>query len=131
VLSREAAVKVTVHLPGPLVPLTDGAANVTLEVPGGTVGDVLTVLFAQHSRLRDRIVDELGHVRPHVNLFVDRESIRHLGGLEAPIHDGATLSVIAAVSGGSSPSLHRSVRVTRPALPPAPRPRETAGSARR
>ena len=102
--------KVTVHLPGPLVPLTEGTSNVVLDVPGGTVGDALTVLFAQFPRLRDRIVDELGAVRPHVNLFVDRESIRHLGGLEAAVHDGATLSVIAAVSGGSSPPLHRSVR---------------------
>jgi sulfur-carrier protein len=102
--------KATVHLPGPLVPLSDGAATVDLEVTGGSVQDVLTALFARFPRLRDRIVDELGRVRPHVNLFVDRESIRHSGGLDTPMPDGATLSVIAAVSGGSSPTLHGSVR---------------------
>ena len=109
-MPREAALKVTVHVPGPLLPSSDGAASVVLEVTGATVQDVLTALFAQHPRLRDRIVDELGQVRPHVNLFVDRESIRHLGGLQAPMPDGATLSIIAAVSGGSSPFLHGSVR---------------------
>ena len=114
--------KVTVSLPGPLLPSSDGASQVVLEVPGHTVADVLTVLFARHPRLRDRIVDERGAVRPHVNLFVDRESIRHTGGLETPAHDGATLSVIAAVSGGCS--------LTRPPSPPARRPRESAGSAR-
>ena len=105
-MSLEAVLKVTVHLPGPLLPLADGASSLPLEVAGRTVQDVLSALFTQHPRLRDRIVDELGRVRPHVNLFVDRESIRHLGGLEAPVPDGATLSVIAAVSGGSSPALH-------------------------
>ena len=92
--------KVTVDLPGPLVPLSDGASTIVLEVPGTTVADVLSALFLRHPRLRDRILDELGRVRPHVNLFVDRESIRHSGGLAAPLPDGATLSVIAAVSGG-------------------------------
>jgi molybdopterin synthase sulfur carrier subunit len=92
--------RVTVHLPGPLVPLSEGASTVTLDAAGATVGEALTALFARHPRLRDRIVDEQGKVRPHVNLFVDQESIRHTGGLETPVPDGATLSVIAAVSGG-------------------------------
>lgn len=92
------------------MPLSDGAATVALEITGSTVQDVLDALFARHPRLRDRIVDERGIVRPHVNLFVDRESIRHTGGLASPMPDGSTLSVIAAVSGGSSPNLHGSVR---------------------
>jgi sulfur-carrier protein len=107
---REAVLKATVHLPGPLVPLSDGVPTVELEVSGGTVQDVLNALFARFPRLRDRIVDERGTVRPHVNLFVDRESTRHTGGLETPMPEGATLSVIAAVSGGSSPTLHGSLR---------------------
>jgi molybdopterin converting factor small subunit len=90
--------------------LSDGVPTVELDVHGGTVRDVLNALFARFPRLRDRIVDERGTVRPHVNLFVFRESIRHTGGLETPVPDGGTLSVIAAVSGGSSPSLHGSVR---------------------
>ena len=92
------------------MPLSDGATSVALEVAGGTVQEVLSALFTRHPRLRDRIVDELGRVRPHVNLFVDRESIRHTGGLETPVPEGATLSVIAAVSGGSSSPLHGTVR---------------------
>jgi molybdopterin converting factor small subunit len=39
-------------------------------------------------------------VRRHVNLFVDRESIRDTGGLDTPLAPGAVLSVIPAVSGG-------------------------------
>ncbi len=91
--------RVRVHLPGPLLPFCDGQGTVELE-GGRTVEDVLAALWAVHPRLRDRIVDEQGRVRPHVNLFVDRHSIRQTGGLQTPVATGAVLSVIPAVSGG-------------------------------
>lgn len=96
--------KVLVHLPGPLVALAGGAARVEVEAARGTVGDALGALFALHPRLRLRIVDELGRVRPHVNVFVGPDSIRDEGGLDRAVPEGATLSVIAAVSGGSQGS---------------------------
>jgi molybdopterin converting factor small subunit len=48
----------------------------------------------------DRIMDEQGVVRRHVNIFVDGENIRFLDGLASPAKDGATIVVLAAVSGG-------------------------------
>jgi molybdopterin synthase sulfur carrier subunit len=92
--------RVVVRLPGPLLPLSDGNSVVVLELAGATAGDALGALFARHPRLRDRIVDEQGRVRRHVNVFVDEESIRHTGGLDTPLPEGATVSVIPAVSGG-------------------------------
>jgi len=93
-------VKLTVQLPGPLLALSEGRGALDLEVEGATVQDALTALWAVYPRLRDRILDDQGRVRRHVNLFLDRESIRHTGGLASPLRDGATLSVIPAVSGG-------------------------------
>ena len=91
---------VTVNLPGPLVPIAEGAGVVELALDGDTVADVLGALFARHPRLRDRIVDEQGRVRPHVNVFVDRASIRRTGGLLTKLADRCIVSVIPAVSGG-------------------------------
>jgi molybdopterin converting factor small subunit len=48
----------------------------------------------------ERILDEQGAVRPHVNVFVARTSIRETGGLETPLRDGEEVFVIPAVSGG-------------------------------
>jgi len=45
-------------------------------------------------------MDEQGEIRRHVNIFVDGENIRFLDGLGTPTRDGATIFVIAAVSGG-------------------------------
>jgi molybdopterin converting factor small subunit len=91
---------ITVHLPGPLSAYAGGARRVVLSSSPGSVGEALAQLTALHPGVRDRVLDEQGRVRPHVNLFVDRESVRHTGGLETPLPAGATLSIIPAVSGG-------------------------------
>jgi molybdopterin converting factor small subunit len=45
-------------------------------------------------------MDERGEVRPHVNVFVDGQSIRFLGGLATPLSEKNTILIVAAVSGG-------------------------------
>jgi molybdopterin converting factor small subunit len=46
------------------------------------------------------VLTELGEVRPHVNIFVDDRNIRDSGGLGAPVHDGAEIYILPAISGG-------------------------------
>jgi molybdopterin converting factor small subunit len=87
---------VVVHLPGPLTPYSGGQARMTLESPR-TVGEALRAL---PPGVRDRVMDEQGKVRPHVNVFVGADSIRDTGGLETPLAAEAELHIIAAVSGG-------------------------------
>lgn len=45
-------------------------------------------------------MDERGNIRRHVNVFVNGENIRFLEGLATPVEGNATITVIAAVSGG-------------------------------
>jgi molybdopterin converting factor small subunit len=45
-------------------------------------------------------MDERGDVRRHVNLFVNGENVRFLNGLSTAVPNGATIFVLAAVSGG-------------------------------
>jgi molybdopterin converting factor small subunit len=85
-----------VHLPGPLVPYAGGQARLSLPAPR-TVGEALQALPAG---VRDRVMDEQGRVRPHVNVFVGPDSIRETGGLDTPLGPEAELHIIAAVSGG-------------------------------
>ncbi len=91
---------VRVTLPAALTEFTGGRAVV--EIPGApaSVGDILAGLGAAHPGVRDRLVTERGDLRPHVNIFVDGENIRFLGGLNAPVRDGAEVVVLPAVSGG-------------------------------
>jgi len=93
-------VSVVVQIPGPLRPQAQGRREVTLEGRPLTVGEALASLWALHPPLRDRVLDERGQVRPHVNVFVGAESIRDGGGLAMPITETCVIAIIPAVSGG-------------------------------
>ncbi|HEX6532969.1 MAG TPA: MoaD/ThiS family protein [Gemmatimonadaceae bacterium] len=91
---------ITVELPRALTPYSPTGTVVTLPGPCATVGDALAALAAQAPGVVDRVMDERGAVRQHVNVFVDDASIRFLDGLATPVPDGSHIFIVAAVSGG-------------------------------
>lgn len=91
---------VTFHIPGALRELTGGHARVKIEAEPKVLDEALKVLWARYPAIRDRIANEQGHIREHINVFVGNEDIRYTGGLATPIPAGAEISIIAAVSGG-------------------------------
>jgi molybdopterin synthase sulfur carrier subunit len=93
-------VPLTFHIPGYLRPFTGGQSRVRIDASPATVGEALRALWTVHPGVRDRVVDEQGVVRPHVNVFVGTESIRYTGGLATPVRDGDEVSIVPAVSGG-------------------------------
>jgi molybdopterin synthase sulfur carrier subunit len=91
----------TLHLPAALSAHAGGRRRVEVAVPGpGTVAALLDAAGRDHPGVRQRVLDELGGLRPHVNVFVNGESIRYLDGLATPVGDGDEVWVVAAVSGG-------------------------------
>lgn len=91
---------ITVELPKALCSYADENSSLVLDQSYKTVGDALLALREKSPAALDRIMDEQGTVRRHVNIFVDGENIRFLDGLASPAKDGATIVVLAAVSGG-------------------------------
>lgn len=91
---------ITVELPKALCSYADEKSSLVLDEPCKTVGDALAALGRRSPGALDRIMDEQGTIRRHVNIFVDGENIRFLDGLSTPAGDGATILVLAAVSGG-------------------------------
>ncbi len=89
---------ISVRIPTQLRPLAGGQS--TVAVDGSTVGEALKSLEAAHPGFEDRLFDETGKLRRFVNVFVAEEDIRFLDGLETPVADGATLSIVPAVAGG-------------------------------
>ena len=92
---------ITFHLTGPLRSWAGGASEVTLDASPADVRGALAALFTVHPGLRDRITNETGEVRVHVNVFVDGEAIKFTGGMSTPLRERAELHVMRAVSGGS------------------------------
>ena len=89
---------VKVRIPTQLRSLTGGAAEVTAS--GDSVTGVIASLEASHPGIRERLVDESGGIRRFVNLYLNDEDVRFLGGADTPVPEGATLSIIPAVAGG-------------------------------
>ena len=88
----------TIRIPTQLRTLTGGSGSV--EVDGSTVAEVLKALDAAHPGFADRLFDDGGALRRFVNVFVADEDIRFLEGLETPVDDRTTVSIIPAVAGG-------------------------------
>ncbi|HVE80391.1 MAG TPA: MoaD/ThiS family protein [Gemmatimonadaceae bacterium] len=91
---------IVVELPRALQPYAAASTVVVLNEPCATVGDALAALGSRCPGVLDRIVDERGDVRAHVNVFVGDESIRFLDGLATPLSGNSAVTIVAAVSGG-------------------------------
>jgi MoaD family protein len=89
---------IEVRIPTILRTYTGGEKAVAGD--GGTLADVLVDLDSRHPGLRDRIVDEKG-LRRFVNVYVNDEDVRFMGGLETAVKDGDTVTVLPAVAGGA------------------------------
>ena len=90
----------TIHIPGALREFTAGRAKVEIAFSRGTVADVLSALWNLYPGVRDRVVNEQGQIRQHINIFIGNENIRYSGGLTSPVSEGAEISIVPAVSGG-------------------------------
>ena len=89
---------IEVRIPTILRSYTGGAKAV--EGSGATLDELLNNLDAAHGGLRERLVDG-EKLRRFVNVYLNDEDVRFRGGLETPVKDGDTVTVLPAVAGGS------------------------------
>ena len=86
-------------IPTPLRPFTDKQESV--ELSGGTVGEILKQLTSRFEGLRKHLYTDDGKLRSFVNVYVNDEDIRYLQREHTPIKDGDTVSIIPSVAGGA------------------------------
>jgi molybdopterin converting factor small subunit len=91
-----------VHIPSALRKWSDGHDVVELTAGGSmTAADVIEALARNYPGLRDRVLNEQGELRRHVNIFIDGENARFLGGLAAAVATDSEVWIHPALSGGS------------------------------
>ena len=90
---------IEVRIPTILRTYTDGAKQV--EGAGSTLGELIEDINGRYSGLGDRLVAD-GGLRRFVNVYLNDEDVRFLGGLETPVKDGDTVTVLPAVAGGAA-----------------------------
>jgi molybdopterin synthase sulfur carrier subunit len=89
---------IEVRIPTILRMYTDGAKQV--QGSGATLAELITDIEARHGGLQDRLVDG-GNLRRFVNVYLNDEDVRFLAGLQTPVKDGDTVTVLPAVAGGA------------------------------
>ena len=92
---------ITFQIAGYLTEFTGGRAEIVVDGPSATVGEALQKLWSVHAGLRDRVLTEQGHVRPHVNVFVNSEVVRRDQVLQNEISGDTEICIMPAVSGGA------------------------------
>jgi molybdopterin converting factor small subunit len=103
----------TIRIPTPLRPYSGGNAAVT--VSGETVGEALADLTSRHPELRAHLF-EGRDLRSFVNVYLNKEDIRHLNGADTAIEDTDTLMIIPSIAGGGAAVEASSRRVDQSAL---------------
>ena len=88
---------IEVRIPTILRTYTDGETSVTGE--GTNLSALIDDLESKHAGLQDRLLDN-GDLRRFVNVYVNDEDVRFIGGLEAALSDGDQVVVLPAVAGG-------------------------------
>lgn len=89
----------TVYLSGHLKAFSRGEMQVSVDGDFATVGEVLETLWKRHPALRDRILNEQGELRRHVNIFSGGRDIKRFNGLDTSLVSDE-LHIFNAVSGG-------------------------------
>jgi len=72
----------------------------SVMVAGRTVREIIDALESDFPGLRFNLCYETGELRPYVNIFLERENIRYLSGLDTPVSAGATIHILQSVAGG-------------------------------
>jgi len=71
-----------------------------IDTPGHTLRAALEDAFAENARLRGYILDEQGHLRKNVAVFIDGSRVRDHVALSDPLLPGSQVYVLQALSGG-------------------------------
>jgi len=90
---------VTIRIPALWRSAVEGARQV--ELPTGSLADVLKALVERFPSLGTYLFDEKGEVQNAINLFVNQEHVRFRGGLSVPLQDGDEVYIGPMISGGN------------------------------
>jgi hypothetical protein len=70
------------------------------DVSGATVAQALEAVFAEAPQVREYVLDEHGHVRKHVAIYVDGQRIADRERLTDAVGPASEVYVLQALSGG-------------------------------
>ena len=90
---------VEVRIPTILRKYTGGEKAVTAD--GETVRELVADLDRRYPGISSQLLNGDGGLHRFVNVYVNDEDVRFLGGLDAKVEEGDVVAILPAVAGGS------------------------------
>jgi len=84
----------------PTILRTHTGGKKLVEGKGETLAELFDNVDAEHTGLKGRIVTDEGTLHRFVNVYINDEDVRFIGGLEAKLSDGDSITILPAVAGG-------------------------------
>lgn len=88
---------IEVRIPTILRPFTQDQKKVSAS--GSTLSGVIIDLDLQYPGISERLLEN-GSLRRFINIYINDEDVRFMGGLEAPTKPGDSITILPAVAGG-------------------------------
>ncbi|HXW91087.1 MAG TPA: MoaD/ThiS family protein [Terriglobales bacterium] len=93
---------ITVEIPTALRRHTGGTARVSCSPTN--LGELLAMLGQQFPELQPHLRDDAGQIRRFLNIYVNEEDIRFLGGNSYTFQEGDEVLLVPSIAGGTAPS---------------------------
>ena len=71
-----------------------------VELDGKTIRELVDALVAKYPPLKQQLLDEGGDLNRFVNVYVNGQDVRYLGGLDTPVTDRDEVRLLPAMAGG-------------------------------
>jgi molybdopterin converting factor small subunit len=99
-LSKEKSnMPVTIEIPTAFRRFTAGAPKV--DCSATTIAEALTELTARFPELSRHVRDDSGQIRQFLNVYLNEEDIRFLGGESCCVKEGDRVLLVPSIAGGS------------------------------
>ncbi len=73
-----------------------------LEADGSTIAELIADIEARYPGFRAQVADESGELHRFVNVYLNDEDVRYLGGTGTELGEGDSVSFLPALAGGGS-----------------------------
>lgn len=90
---------VTIEIPTAFRRFTDGAPRV--DCSASTVAEALDALTKRFPALSRHVRDDSGEIRQFLNIYLNEEDIRFLGGESCALREGDRVLLVPSIAGGA------------------------------
>jgi sulfur-carrier protein len=89
---------ITIEIPTAFRRFTDGAPKI--DSRAGTIADALNDLTTRFPAIARHVRDDSGQIRQFLNVYLNDEDIRFLGGESCSLKEGDRVLLVPSIAGG-------------------------------